>query len=70
MHDINTIEYRPFHYLDFLAFEANEKKYFVAHGTFRNKISRLTRTGVVKLVYNSKVAFYILTGINLAIIIR
>jgi hypothetical protein len=66
MHEINTVEGRPFSYLDFLNFEKSGKKFVVAHGTFRNKISKWIRQGIVRLVYNSKLAFYSLTGITFA----
>ena len=66
MHEINTVEGRPFSYLDFLNFENCGKKFVIAHGTFRNKISKWIRQGIVRLVYNSKLAFYSLTGITFA----
>jgi hypothetical protein len=64
MHEINIVEGRPFSYLDFLNFESRGKKFAIAHGTFRNKISMWIRQGIVRLVYNSKLAFYSLTGIT------
>jgi hypothetical protein len=63
MHDINISESRPFSYLDFQDFEVLGKRYRIAHGTFRNKISMWIRQGIVRLVFNSKVAFYSLTGV-------
>jgi hypothetical protein len=37
-------------------------EYKMAHGTFRNKISRLIKAGVVEFSYNSCLAFYTLKG--------
>lgn len=51
---IVTIESRPFSYRDFTD--------CVKHGTFRNKISKLRKDGVVERVTNSYVAFYTLRG--------
>ncbi len=34
------------------------------HGTFRNKISKLNKNGIVELKYNSHIAFYTLKGDN------
>jgi hypothetical protein len=59
---INNFESRPFSYLDFGDFEVGGKKYSISHGTFRNKISRFTKNGVVELYYNSRIAFYKLKG--------
>jgi hypothetical protein len=55
-------EHRPFSYLDFLHFEVGATEYKMTHGTFRNKVSRLVRDGVVELSYNSGLAFYTLKG--------
>jgi hypothetical protein len=56
-------EHRPFSYRDFLQFKVDEKEYKVAHGTFRNKISKLIRTQKVELAYNAGTTFYTLKGI-------
>ena len=56
------VEKRPFSFKDFLRFEVNGKEYKMEHGTFRNKISKLNRNGVVELLYNSHIAFYTLKG--------
>src|SRR4030095_11847153 len=55
-------ERRPFCYRDFLKFEVNGKEYDMAHGTFRNKISKLKKRGRVELSYYSSCAFYSLEG--------
>lgn len=57
-------EHRPFSYRDFLRFEVEGKEYGMAHGTFRNKVSRLIKAGVVESSYNSCLAFYTLKGIK------
>jgi len=55
-------EHRPFSYRDFLHFEVDGKEYEMVHGTFRNKVSRLIKTGEVEFSYNSCLAFYTLKG--------
>jgi hypothetical protein len=54
------VEERPFSYKDFEKFEVNGQIYSVAHGTFRNKISRMIKQKIADLVYNSKISFYTL----------
>jgi hypothetical protein len=58
------IEKRPFCYRDFLDFEVDDKRYGMTHGTFRNKISKLTRGGYIQLEYYSVSAFYSLKGVG------
>jgi hypothetical protein len=55
-------EGRPFSYLDFRDFEVNDESYSMTHGTYRNKISKLKKTGEVEDEYNAGVAFYTLKG--------
>jgi hypothetical protein len=57
-------EKRPFSYLDFRSFKEQGEEYNMKHGTFRNKISELTRNGIAELEYKSNVAFYTLKGVN------
>jgi hypothetical protein len=64
MQRIVLIEKRPFSYLDFLDFEVDGKKYGMAHGTFRNKISIFIKVGLVQLEYYSVQAFYSLKGVH------
>ena len=59
---IVLVERRPFSFKDFLRFEVKGKEYRMEHGTFRNKISKFNKNGVVELVYNSHIAFYTLKG--------
>ena len=42
-------DHRPFSYQDFLQFRVDEKEYKIAHGTFRNKISKLIRDEKVEI---------------------
>ena len=58
------VEKRPCCVLDFLDFEVDGEHYSMAHGTFRNKISKLIREGFVGLQYRSGPAFYSLPGHN------
>jgi hypothetical protein len=57
-------EGRPFCFRDFLEFEVDGKKYSMAYGTFRNKISQYVRNGYAQLEYISGPAFYSLKGFN------
>lgn len=56
------IENRPFSYADFLRFEVNGNEYSMTHGTFRNKISQMTKLGKVEVSYRSGSTFYSLSG--------
>jgi hypothetical protein len=62
MAQIVYTENKPFSYRDFLFFEVEGKEYRMSHGTFRNKIATLRRSGKVELVYNAGTAFYTLVG--------
>jgi hypothetical protein len=62
--EIVFTEHRPFCYKDFETFVINGKTYHVAHGTFRNKISKLLKDGKIELEFNSKICFYTLKGIH------
>jgi len=64
MKQIVLLEHRPFCYHDFKEFSILNQTYRVAHGTFRNKISKLMKRGLIELEYNSKISFYTLTGIH------
>jgi hypothetical protein len=57
-------EKRPFCFRDFLDFEVDGDHYSMAHGTFRNNISKLVRNGIVELQFYSGAAFYSLPGHN------
>ena len=64
MQRLVRVEKRPFCYLDFLEFEVDGKKYGIAYGTYRNKISQYVRNGYAQLEYISGPAFYSLKGVN------
>jgi hypothetical protein len=55
-------ENRPFSYRDFMAFEVDGQEYSMSHGTYRNKILGLTKSGKVEKAYNAGVAFHTLKG--------
>lgn len=57
-------EQRPFSYLDFMAFEVGGQEYRMVHGTFRNKVSRLIKEGLIEISYKSSITFYTLCGIK------
>lgn len=57
-------EHRPFSYTDFMRFEVNGKEYNMAHGTFRNNISRLIKEGLFEIAYRSNITFYTLRGVK------
>jgi hypothetical protein len=64
MQRLVRVESRPFCFRDFLDFEVDGKRYKMAHGTFRNKISILMKNGYVQLLYYSGPAFYSLKGVD------
>ena len=45
-----------------MLFEVDGKAYRMTHGTFRNKILTLRKTGKVELAYNAGTAFYTMKG--------
>jgi hypothetical protein len=55
-------EKRPFSYHDFMRFEVERNEYRMTHGTYRNKILKLKKEGVVELAYRTGMAFYTLKG--------
>jgi hypothetical protein len=62
MAHIVLTENRPFCYRDFIVFEIEGKEYRMTHGTYRNKISCLKKSGLVEGAYNAGMAFYTLKG--------
>ena len=59
------VERRPFTFNDFEHFCLDGVEYGIKHGTYRNKISNLIKTGKVEVVYRSAgMAFYTLNGVN------
>jgi hypothetical protein len=59
-------EQRPFSFIDFLTFEVDQQHYNRSHGTSRNKISAILKTGEVEVAYYSTQAFYTIKGIQFA----
>jgi hypothetical protein len=57
-------EHRTFSFLDLMHFEVDGKEYTMSHGTFRNKISKLRKDGIVEFAYNSGIAFYTLKRVH------
>jgi hypothetical protein len=66
MHYLVVAEGRPFSYKDFERFEVDGHMYLVSHGTCRNKFSQFRKKNLIEHEYNSKVAFYTLTGHHFA----
>jgi len=64
MANIIFSEKRPFSYKDFLNFEVNGKEFGMVHKTFRNKISKLKKSGEVEDSYHSHLKFYTLKGLK------
>ena len=62
MNQIVLEEGRPFSYQDFLQFEVNSKWYYMKPGTYRNKVCKLRKKGVIETYCNSNVAFHTLKG--------
>ena len=57
-------ENRSVSYKDYLHFTFEGKEYIMAHGTFRNKVARLKKDGILKIQYKSRIAFYVPSGYN------
>ncbi len=56
------VQHRPFSFKDFESFEVEGKIHHMKHGTYRNKISKLKREGIVQQVYRSRNSYYTLSG--------
>src|SRR5688572_7103476 len=54
-----------FSYHDFISFKVNGKQYGMKNGTFRNKISKFKKDGIVKVSCYDVCAHYTLTGVKL-----
>jgi hypothetical protein len=57
-------EKRPFSHRDFVSFKIDGKEYGIIHGTFRNKVSKFVKSGIIELEYRSTLAFYAIKGVN------
>jgi hypothetical protein len=64
INNLVLVENTSFCFRDFLDFDVDGEHYSMAHGTFRNKISKLVRNGIVELQFYSGPAFYSLPGHN------
>jgi hypothetical protein len=64
MHYLTLTEGRPSNYRDFQSFEFNGKTYSMTHKTYRNKIWRLKKAGIVETEYNSGTAFHTLKDVH------
>ena len=62
IHEIVFIEHRPFCFLDFKNLQVGRRTFAMEHGTFRNKISQLSKDGIVELCYKSHISFYTIKG--------
>jgi hypothetical protein len=58
------IECRPPSHRDFQSFKFNGKTYGMTHGTYRNKIWRLKKAGIVETEYNAGTAFHTPKGVH------
>jgi hypothetical protein len=65
MHNIIDNVGPVFWYKDFISFEVNGKKYGMKRGTFRNKISKFRKAGIVKVAFHTTFAAYTLSGVKL-----
>jgi hypothetical protein len=57
-------EHRPFSHRDFCSEEAKGQPYAMAYGTYRNRISKLKKLGIVEQEYNSGTAFHTLKDVH------
>ena len=57
-------EHRPFSYLDFCPDEVKGQPYAMSHGTYRNKVSKLKKLGIVEQEFNAGTAYHTLAGIH------
>lgn len=65
IHYLVETEHTSFCFLNFCSEKVRGEPYAMAHGTFRNKISKLVKAGIVELECNSVPAFYRLKGVRL-----
>ena len=64
MHHLVHEEQRPFSYLDFMKFEVDGQEFKMTHGSFRNKVSKLKKEGLVEVSCRSNIAFYTLRNVK------
>jgi hypothetical protein len=58
--EIVILEERPFSFLDLKSFEVDGMRYELKHGTIRNYLSKLAKSGEIGFAFYSGVAFYTL----------
>ncbi len=64
MHHLVHEEQRPFSYLDFMKFAVYGQEFKMTHGSFRNKVSKLMKEGLVEVSCRSNIAFYTLRNVK------
>ena len=62
MDDIHSVQNRQANYEKVTGFEVTGRRFVIAYYIFKNKISGFMGQDLVRVVYNSKVAFYSLIG--------
>ena len=62
MEYLTFVEQRAFSYLDFREFKVDGESHHMEHGTFRNKVSDLTKKGIIEWVIDSPQGFYVFKG--------
>jgi hypothetical protein len=60
--EIVILEERPFSFIDLKVFEVDGTRYELKHGTIRNCVSKLVKSGEIEFAYNSGIEFYTLPG--------
>jgi hypothetical protein len=60
--EIVILEERPFSFLDLKSFEVDGMRYELKHGTIRNQLSKLAKSGEIEFAFYSGAAFYTLPG--------
>lgn len=66
MKEIVYKEHRPFSYKDLLSFSLDGVHHSYRHGTIRNIISALNKSGLIEFVCRSPQAFYTIKGVKFA----
>ena len=64
IHHLVHEEQRPFSYLDFMKFAVDGQEFKMTHGSFRKKVSKLMKEGLVEVSYRSNIAFYTLRNVK------
>jgi hypothetical protein len=64
IHNLVETRHMSFCFLDFCSEKVRGEPYAMAHGTFRNKISKLIKAGIIEVECKSAPAFYTLKGVR------